>query len=215
MVGSLMYFSHTAQLTSSARQHRNPATAPGFLLPDATVVFSHEGEHAMHTFFHADRNSSLMAGQHLFVDDRGLSAFGAVYWSQIQSEPPVGSEHAVVREFCAERAMHIVGFPWSRHCSLFAAETIEQAIEFANAIQPTPSHPIPIFEIFAERASRHDMNWLDYEVGMDARIEYACAYWCMDESNHQPAEGPRKPPQWEILIPLPARVGQQVATAFF
>ncbi|MRU54315.1 hypothetical protein FIV37_29240 [Pseudomonas gessardii] len=27
-----MYFSHTAQLTSSARPHRNPATAPGFLL---------------------------------------------------------------------------------------------------------------------------------------------------------------------------------------
>jgi len=33
MVGNLMYFFHTAQLTSSARPLRNPATAPGFLLP--------------------------------------------------------------------------------------------------------------------------------------------------------------------------------------
>jgi hypothetical protein len=169
----------------------------------------------MHTFFHADRYSSLTAGQDLVVDERGLSAFGSVYWSQIQSEPPIGAEHAVVREFCAEKAIHIVGFYWSRHCSLFAAETIEQAIEFAHAVQPTPNSPIPIYEIFTDRASRHDMTWLDYDVDLDVRIEYACAYWRMEASNHQPAEGPRKAPQWEILIPLPARVGEQVATAFF
>jgi len=30
MVGDLMYFFHTAQLTSSARQLRNLATSPGF-----------------------------------------------------------------------------------------------------------------------------------------------------------------------------------------
>lgn len=169
----------------------------------------------MQTFFHADRYSSLMAGQELAVNERGLSAFGSVYWPQIQSEPPVDAERAVVREFCAEKAMHIIGFYWSRHCSIFAAETIEQAIEFAHAIRPVPSLPVPIYEILADRASRHDMTWLDYEVELDVRIEYACSYWRMEESNHQPAEGPRKPPQWEILIPLPAKVGEQVATAVF
>ncbi|MDQ0124683.1 hypothetical protein J2W17_003637 [Pseudomonas lini] len=169
----------------------------------------------MYKFFHADRKSSLTPAQELVVDERGLSAFGTVYWSLIQTEPPPDADPALIREYCAEKALGMVGFCWSRHCSLFAAETIEQAIEFAHAVTPAPNQPIPIFEIFAERASRHDMNWLDYGVGVDARIEYACAYWRMEESNHKPAEGPRKLPQWEILIPLPARVGAQVATVLF
>ncbi|WP_434626214.1 hypothetical protein J3P84_23600 [Pseudomonas sp. Z1-29] len=169
----------------------------------------------MRTFFHADRNSTLKTGEELLVDERGLSVFGSVYWSRIQSQPDIGAEDAVVREFCAENALNIVDFPWSRNCSIFAAETVEQAIEFARAIKPTPIRPVPIYEIFAARWSRHDMNWLDYEVGLAHRIEYACSYWNGLESNHQPAVGPRQPPRWEILIPLPAMVGKQVATAVF
>ena len=169
----------------------------------------------MQTFFHADRNSTLTPGQALVEDERGLSTFGSVYWPLIQSEPPLNADAALIREYCAEKALGITGFYWSRHCSVFAAETIEEAIEFAHAVTPTPDNPIRIFEIFADRASRHDMTWLDYEVGLDARIAYACNYWRMDESNHRPLEGPRKPPQWEILIPLPARVGAHVATALF
>ncbi|MCP6691341.1 MULTISPECIES: hypothetical protein [Pseudomonas] len=169
----------------------------------------------MYTFFHADRNASLKPGQELDVDHRGLSIFGSVYWSQIQVVPPPGSDSAVIREYCAEKALDIVGFPWSRHCSIFAAETVEQAIDFARSIKPVPDNPIPIYEIVASRASRHDVTWLDFEASLEARIEYACAYWRMQESNHQPEEGPRKLPQWEILIPLPARVGAQVATVCF
>jgi len=166
----------------------------------------------MQTFFHADRYSSLTPGQELVTDERGLSAFGSVYWSQIQGEPEPGAEDAVIREYCAERAVHIVGFPWSRHCSIFAAESIEEAVAFARAVMPVPDRPIPVYEIYAERFSKHDMTWLDYRVEVGRLIEYCCAYWSGEASNHQPATGPRKPPQWEIVIPLPARVGRLVAT---
>jgi len=166
----------------------------------------------MKTFYHADRNLSLTAGQELVVNERGLSPFGSVYWSHIQSEPPPGSDEAVIREYCAEQALHMVGFLWSRHCCVFAAETIQEAVAFARAILPVPDHPVPIYEIFADRASKHDMTWLDYRVDVDRLIQYCCEYWRGTASNHQPISGPRKPPQWEILIPLPAQVGRLVAT---
>lgn len=166
----------------------------------------------MKTYYHADRNSSLIPGQELVEDHRGLSAFGAVYWSHIQTAPTLDATDEVIREYCAEQALRRVGFPWSRNCCLFAAETIDQAIAFARSIDPVPDNPIHIYQVFGERASLHDMTWLDYRADIGLLIDYCCAYWRGEASNHQPAEGPRKPPQWEVLLPLPVRVLQRVAT---
>ncbi len=166
----------------------------------------------MLTFYHADRSKTLQAGQVLEVNERGLSRFGETYWSSIHNTPVENMDAATLREHCAEIACQRTNHGWSRHCSLFAAETIEQAIEFALAVTPRPDQPIPIFEIHAFRASEHDMNWLDFDVGLDQRIDYAERYWRMERTNHQPQSGERRPPRFEIIIPLPATVGEQVAT---
>lgn len=166
----------------------------------------------MKIYYHADRNSSLRPGQQLFEDHRGLSVFGSEYWSHIQTKPPANASDAVIREYCAEQALRLVGFPWSRSCCLFAAETIDEAIAFARSILPVPDHPIHIYAVFGERASRHDMTWLDYRAEIGLLIDYCCAYWRGEASNHQPSEGPRKPPQWEVLLPLPVKVLHRVAT---
>jgi len=169
----------------------------------------------MKIYYHADRHATLIPGQELVEDHRGLSAFGAVYWSHIQAEPLPGSTAEIIREYCAEQALRIVGFHWSRNACLFAAETIEEAISFAESIVPVPDNPIHIYEVYGERASRHDMTWLDYRVDIGLLIEYCCAYWRGEASNHQPQEGARKPPKWEVLLPLPVRVLQRVATVDF
>ena len=166
----------------------------------------------MFTFYHADRAKTLQQGQRLEVNERGLSQFGSVYWDRIHNMPIDQMDDAVLREHCLEMALHKVGFSWSRHCSFFAAETIEEAIVFASAIDPRPETPVPIFEIKAMNASLHDMNWLDFDVSLDKRIANAECYWRMEATNHQPIAGPRRPPRWEVVIPLPAIVGAQVAT---
>ncbi len=50
----------------------------------------------------------------------------------------------------------------SRLQSIFAANTVAEAIVFANSIIPKPNHAIPIIEIFADRFWTLDSNWLDY-----------------------------------------------------
>lgn len=170
----------------------------------------------MTLFYHADRFGTLSPGMALSVDDKGLSRFGTEYWNRMHSTPVEAMDGNLFREFCAEQACRQLNFPWSRHACMFAAETIEQAIEFANVIEPRPVRPITIYEIQPKGSvSRHDMTWLTYDVGPEQLLQYCHSYWRGEETNHQPAYGERTPPRWEVLIPMPASVGRAVATVIF
>lgn len=166
----------------------------------------------MFTFYHADRMATLKPGQKLTLNEDGLSAFGQLYWEKITQTPISAMSSGVLREYCAEHARAQLAHPWSRMCSMFAAETVEEAIDFAFFVEPKPDHPIPIYEVHAYQASRHDMNWLDFVCGIDQRILDAQSYWRGEWVDHQPEYGEKRMVRWEIVIPLPATIGRQVAT---
>ncbi|MDO6435609.1 hypothetical protein Q4E93_33660 [Flavitalea sp. BT771] len=97
----------------------------------------------------------------------------------------------------------------SRLQSIFAANSIPEAIVFANSIEPKPKHPIPIIEIYATRFWNLDSNWLDFEPGPN-RIDLYRDYWEAKISNHCPDVGERRPPRLEVMIALPATAGKIV-----
>ncbi|NKC15640.1 MAG: hypothetical protein GKR94_26625 [Gammaproteobacteria bacterium] len=166
----------------------------------------------MHKFYHADRNSSLLEGQNIRLDKNGLSKFGAEYWPMISQRNIDSMNETQLREFYLEeiRKEKIFANYASRLQSMFDANSIQEAIWFAELIIPVPKKPIPIIEIYADRFWSLDMNWLDYKCDQKQSIAYYRNYWYAEISNHSPEQGERKPPKIEVLIALPAKAGNIV-----
>ncbi len=164
-----------------------------------------------HVFYHADRDASLKEGQPITLDENNLSYFGKVYWPTFQTKPPGEMTRTQQREFYLEAIKSEFRYSnyASRLQSIFAANTVEEAIIFAKNITPLPNHPIPIFELFAERFWNLDSNWLDYEGDEPREIHYR-NYWDGIISNHVPVVGARRPPRLEVMIAFPAVPGKIV-----
>ncbi|MBI5942061.1 MAG: hypothetical protein HY859_16720 [Caulobacterales bacterium] len=99
----------------------------------------------------------------------------------------------------------------SRLRIMFAALTLQDAIGFGNDILPQTAEAFPIFEVFSDKFCTLDMNWLDYASSAEQKEANYTSYWWGEISNHNPVEGVRRPPRLEVLISLPATVGEIVA----
>lgn len=163
-------------------------------------------------FYHADRSASLKESQPLELDENGLSYFGRTYWPAFQTKTIEQLSDTQLREFYLEEIKkkpeyHLYA---SRLQSIFAANSIAEAIVFAESIVPRPDHPIPIIEIYAERFWTLDSNYLDYTSSHQQQINNYHNYWDGRVSNHRPSLGERRPPMLEVMIALPARTGKVV-----
>jgi hypothetical protein len=164
-----------------------------------------------HIFYHADRYSLLKEGQEIILDENNLSYFGKTYWSVFQSTPFEEMDSTQQREFLLETIKnepYYFRYP-SRLQAIFAANTIAEAIIFANSIVPKSNQDIPIIEIFADKFWTLDSNWLDYEGSLTNPDNYR-KYWNGVISNHNPQYGERRPPRLEVMIALPAIAGKIV-----
>ncbi len=170
-----------------------------------------EVEPPLQTFYHADRNRSLTENQEITLSENGLSVFGNIYWPAFQSKSIQEMNKAEMREFYLEeiRKEERYSLYTSRLQSIFAANSLAEAIIFANSIQPRPDHPIPIIEILSNNYWSLDSNWLDFIAG-EKVIDYYRNYWDGLITNHRPLTGERRPPRIEVMIPLPARTGKIV-----
>lgn len=164
-----------------------------------------------HVFYHADRAASLKENQPIELDENKLSYFGRVYWPIFQTKKVEEMTSVQKREYYLDKVKKEPRYTLysSRLQSIFAANTIAEAIIFANSILPKPAHPIPIIEILADKFWILDSNWLDYE-NESKRIELYRNYWDGLISNHAPIEGERRPPRLEVIIALPATTGKIV-----
>lgn len=164
-----------------------------------------------HVFYHADRGASLKEYQEITLDENGLSYFGRTYWHTFQIKKFEKLNDAEQREFHLENIKKEPRYSLyaSRLQSIFAANTINEAIIFANTIVPKPTHPIPIIEIFADRFWNLDTNWLDFEGSLTNLNNYR-SYWDGLITNHHPTVGERRPPLLEVMIALPAMTGKIV-----
>jgi hypothetical protein len=163
-------------------------------------------------FYHADRYASLKEDQLLELDEHNLSRFGKTYWPIISQNSFDELSDAAQREFLLEeiRRNQPRYSPYtSRLQSIFAANTVAEAIVFAQSIIPQPTAPIPIIEIYADRFWTLDSNWLDFE-DPSRRTERYAKYWEGLISNHRPATGERRAPRLEVMIALPAITGKIV-----
>ncbi|MDO9014739.1 MAG: hypothetical protein Q7U84_08195 [Polynucleobacter sp.] len=166
----------------------------------------------MHRFFHVDRHKQLQEGQEVALNERGLSHLGMVYWDAIQSKPFESMSDAEQREHLLEKIRQEPKFSayTSRMHAFFGANTIEDAKRFADKIEPKPTEPVPIFEVFASVFWTLDMNWLDYATDHEQRLRNLREYWYAAISNHNPQVGSRRPPHLEVLMALPVTVGKIV-----
>ncbi len=164
-----------------------------------------------HLFYHADRAASLKEFQEIMLDSNGLSYFGKAYWPIFISKNIEEMNSAQKREFYLEQIKNETRYSLyaSRMQCIFGANSINEAIVFAESIVPRPENPIPIIEIFADRFWTLDTNWLDYDYH-DMQLHYYRNYWDAVISNHSPKIGQRRPPQLEVLIALPATTGKIV-----
>jgi len=164
-----------------------------------------------HVFYHADRASLLKENQEITLDENGLSYFGRAYWDILQTKKLEEMNIAQQREFHLENIKRESRYSLysSRLQSIFAANTINEAIIFAKSIVPKPSYPIPIIEIFGNRFWNLDTNWLDYEGSLTNLNNYR-NYWNGLITNHLPVVGERRPPRLEVMIALPATTGKIV-----
>lgn len=170
-----------------------------------------ENEPPLQVFYHADRLGSLKEHQDIVLKANGLSAFGSVYWPAFQSKHVHEMNNAERREFYLEeiRKEERYSLYASRLKSIFAANSLAEAIIFANSIDPRPNHPIPIIEIFSNKFWSLDSNWLDFLAG-ERTIDNFRNYWDGIITNHRPINGERRPPRIEVMIQLPARTGRIV-----
>ena len=164
-----------------------------------------------HVFYHADRAATLKENQLIELDENNLSYFGKCYWDILHNKPVEEMEPAQQREYFLELIKRETRYSLysSRLQSIFAANTIVEAIGFAKSIVPKPSHVIPIIEVFADKFWTLDSNWLDY-IGAPDQFEHYRSYWDGIISNHHPEVGDRRPPRLEVLISLPASTGKIV-----
>ena len=167
--------------------------------------------HRKHLFYHADRSASLSENQEIILGEDSLSNFGRIYWPTLKTKHVEEMDSNQQREFHLENIKNEPRYSLyaSRLQSIFAANTLAEAIVFANSIFPKPNHAIPIIEIFADKFWTLDSNWLDYEGGSN-KLENYRKYWDGIISNHRPQVGERRPPRLEVLIPLPAVTGKIV-----
>lgn len=165
----------------------------------------------IHTFYHADRAASLKEHQEIKLNSKGLSYFGNVYWSALNSKSIEQMNKAELREYYLERIKREdrLSLYTSKMQSIFAANTIEEAKVFANEITPRPNYPIPIIEIFADKFWSLDSSWLDYMI-KDNSLNNYYNYWEGKITNNNPSEGIRRPPRLEVMIALPATTGKFV-----
>ncbi len=171
-----------------------------------------------HCFYHADRSRTLATGQSVELDENGHSKFGAFYWPSISTEMMENMSEPVLRETVLERIRREVpafaqGRP-SRLSALFAALTVEDAIWHAHNVLPPAEHEVPIFEIWTRDFVTLDLNWLDFQQPTrERREDNYRRYWWGEITNHNPLQGPRRPPRLEVLVNLPVTVGALVAHA--
>ncbi|MDK9366440.1 DUF2441 domain-containing protein [Lelliottia wanjuensis] len=93
----------------------------------------------------------------------------------------------------------------TRFCCMFAAETLEGAQAFRATTQW--NRPYKIFSIEHNGPiHRGDMNLLSSSGNMFEVERRAMAYWCGETYEMYPGYQP----YWEILIPLPVRMGKIV-----
>ena len=166
----------------------------------------------MPIFFHSDRERLLQEGMRLELGEDGLSRFGRVYWDVIHrvSRDQMHRNGGELREYCAEFALQEPEFShrFSRHCSFFGVQSIEESIDYARTILPPPDHQIPIFEVQADIYQILDSNWLDFDCPLDRRLEYSRMYW-----RGVPTSISSRPPRWEVVMCLPVTIGRQVGFA--
>ncbi|MFY0255366.1 hypothetical protein ACDQ55_15575 [Chitinophaga sp. 30R24] len=164
-------------------------------------------------FYHADRSASLKEGQRIELNENDLSVFGETYWHVFQTKTVEEMDSTQRREFYLEKIRREPEFVLytSRLQCIFAANTLAEAIVFAQAITPVPSHPIPIYEIYADRFWNLDTTWIDFVEGPNQFAQYR-SYWHGKICNYRPSKGERCIPKVEVLIPLPARIGKIVYT---
>lgn len=166
-------------------------------------------------FYHADRAGTLAMGMELGLNPLGYSLFGATYAGAIAHGDITRMSADERREYLLEVVRQQPPFNGqltSRLQCLFAANTVDEAMKFAATIEPTPVVPVGIFEVFATSFRICDQNFLDYVVPDHIFREYCKQYWFSEISHHTPTTGERKLPMLEVLLPLPVRIGQRVAS---
>ena len=179
-----------------------------------------------HRFFHADRGAKLREGQVLTLGPDGYSSFGRYYQKRLVHAQAIGGNinGPDFREFLLDEIRK--GDPRfeayeSRFRCFFGANTLDEARWFASRIDPVPTWPVPIVEVFASRFWTLDMNWMDYDcheredsslsLEMHQRgLKYFREYWHSAISNHCPSQGIRNPPRLEVLMALPVTIGKIV-----
>jgi hypothetical protein len=166
----------------------------------------------LHKFYHADRNVTLVENQDIVLDENKLSRFGAEYFPVLSQGNIEKMNEAQKREFFLdeirkEQEFHLYT---SRLKSIFAANSINDAIMFAHAVTPIPDTPINIIEIYAENFWSLDMNWLDYKNDHNTTMSHYRNYWRARITNHAPQQGERRAPRIEVLVALPAKTGKIV-----
>lgn len=89
-----------------------------------------------HVFYHADRSASLKEYQEIGLDENKLSYFGRVYWPIFQTKKVEEMNAVQKREYYLDKVKKEPRYTLhsSRLQSLFAANTIAEAIIFANSI---------------------------------------------------------------------------------
>ncbi|RFM36037.1 hypothetical protein [Chitinophaga silvisoli] len=153
-----------------------------------------------HVFYHADRSATLKEGQRIELNEYNLSKFGMIYWPIINQKSVDEMEDSCKREYLLELVRQHPDYSLytSRLQSIFAANSLTDAISFAKEISPRPLHPIPIIEIYANRFWNLDSNWLDFDNEVK-QIENFHNYWNGRISNHRPEVGLRRPPRIEVM----------------
>lgn len=172
----------------------------------------------VYRFHHADRARTLVAGQKIEADSEGWSAFGRAYWPAYRETNRENISIAEQRECLAKHVRQEPSFAAkrpSRFQVLFATLSVEDAIWHAENVEPRPEIDIPIYEILASEFVTLDRNWLDYDGLLNGRLDYARSYWWGEISNHRPIVGERRPPRLEVLVSLPAHIGELVGSARF
>lgn len=174
----------------------------------------------MTTYYTLDRSAQCHTGQ-IFTyemttfndwlrnDDGTLMEFavsrhGNKYLNSSLHNSPESNSVAIEFIFELIRRQH---FPdkITRFCCMFAAESLDEALSFKDRTHW--NNPYKVFAIEHEgQVHRGDMNLLNISGNMLQVQRNAMAYWLGETYEMYPGYQP----YWEILIPLPAQLGQEV-----
>jgi hypothetical protein len=170
-----------------------------------------------HRFFHADCYHLLRPNTELAAEADGYSKLGRLYGPAIASQPRHLLSPAFRRELDLEvvRQAHF-SHRASRLSCFFAARTPDDAARYAYRLtDPRRPRTALIYEVFAKTFHQADMMQLDI-AGPAVTEEFMArrylAYWRGEMSTDFIA-GAVRMPLVEVMIPLPVRIGELVATA--